>query len=269
MKKEEFLQRYQDLGWNYKEPRPFPALRVNTLLIKEEALVQRLKEKGVVLEKVPNVKHGYFIKKSPFSLASTIEYLKGYFFLQDAAAQRAVEVLNPTKQDLVLDMCASPGGKTTQMAQKMNNEGVIVSLELKKERLVALKNNLERCQVKNVIVYNINARDSPKLHLLFDKILLDAPCSGNFSLERGWFEKRDLDGIRRNAQLQKELLAAGFDALKPQGELVYATCSLEPEEDENNCSWFQKRFPVKMISFERVWPDKTHGFFLAKFVRLR
>ncbi|MBS3128910.1 RsmB/NOP family class I SAM-dependent RNA methyltransferase [Candidatus Woesearchaeota archaeon] len=260
-----FSERYADLGWHYKPCTPLHALRVNTLLIEEKKLLEKLKKKNIILEKAEHTKYGHFIQKTPFPLSSTLEYLKGYFFLQDAATQKAVELLNPHAQDLVLDMCSSPGGKTTHLAQLMQNKGVIVALELKRERMIALKNNLERCQIRNSLVYNINSKDAPSLGILFDKILLDAPCSGNFTQEKDWFQKRNLEGIQRNASLQRELLASAFHCLKNEGELVYSTCSLEPEENEENCAWFQKEFPVKMLSFERIWPDKTTGFFMAKF----
>jgi len=268
MQKNFFIERYADLGWEYKHVDPLHAIRVNTLIVKEKELIERLNNRGVELEKAKGIQHGFFITKTPFPLTSSLEYLKGYFFFQDAAAQKAAELLNPKKEELVLDMCASPGGKTCHLAQLMENTGNIVALELKKERLIPLKNNLERCQIKNTIVYNINAKQAVHFKILFDKILLDAPCSGNFTQERDWFKKRDIDGIKRNADLQKELLQTAFYCLKTNGELVYATCSLEPEENEENCAWFQKKFPVKMVSFERVWPEQTTGFFMAKFKKI-
>lgn len=268
MNKQQFLERYEDLGWTYVKPNVTQALRINTLLIKENELLKRLEEKGVLLKKAKQTNHGYFIEHAPFKLSSTLEYLKGFFFMQDASAQKAAELLDPKPNDKVLDMCAAPGAKTTHLAQIMQNKGVIVGTELKKERLIGLKNNLERCNVKNTLIYNMNAKDAPKLNMQFDKILLDAPCSGNFTQDKDWFAKRDLAGITRNANLQRQLLKAAFYDLKKEGEIVYATCSLEPEENEENCSWFQQELPVKMTHFERIWPEQTTGFFMAKFKKV-
>jgi 16S rRNA C967 or C1407 C5-methylase (RsmB/RsmF family) len=117
---------------------------------------------------------------------------------------------------------------------------------------------------------------------LFDKVLLDAPCSGNFVTDSAWFEKRSIEGIRLMAKTQKELLRAAVRVLKPSGTLVYSTCSLEPEEDEDVIEWALDTFPIKLVETglnvgdsgitdrtklcRRFWPEKTgtQGFFIAK-----
>ncbi len=268
------------------------ALRVNTLKISGDELAERLKAKDVVLEKIPFAKHGYYYKSS-FSLGATPEYLLGFYYLQDAASQLPVEVLNPMPGDLVLDMAASPGGKTTQMAQWMNNEGVIVALDSNVKRLDALANNVERLSVKNVVSYKKDSRYADDFGLLFDKILLDAPCSGNFCVEKDFFSKRSVEDFKDRARVQKDLLKAAYKCLKPGGVLVYSTCSLEPEENELVIDWFLKKFDVSLIDTglrvgdpgltsvfgekldgslkfsRRFWPHKTgtEGFFIAKLIK--
>ncbi len=197
----------------------------------------------------------------------------------------------------VLDMCASPGGKTTQLADLMNNKGIIIALEKKKERIERLKTNLERQGVHNAILYHTDASNVKKLGITFDKVLLDAPCSGNYTQEDGWFEKRTLSQVNKNAAEQKILLSAALSVLKKGGTLVYSTCSLEPEENELVIDWLLKQSAGHRVSIldtdisageaglttvfgktlhkdlkkcRRFWPSKTgtEGFFIAKVMKV-
>jgi len=268
-----FLQRYKDqLGKEYPELeknlgfRPLQSIRVNTLKIKEEELVRRLQEKQVKVEKISWLKNGYDIIKTPFNIVSSSEYLQGYFFIQEKASQLPVKILNPKPEDLVLDCCAAPGAKTTQIAQEMQNKGRLVAMDFKQERIYALKNNMERCGVKNAILYHHDARNIESLGLKFDKILVDAPCSGNFTQEKDWFSKRKIQDVEFNVKKQKTILQSAINSLKPKGTLVYSTCSLETEEDEGIIEWALKNFEVKAEGATKLWPhrNKTQGFFAAK-----
>ncbi|MFT4283111.1 MAG: NOL1/NOP2/sun family putative RNA methylase [Candidatus Woesearchaeota archaeon] len=211
--------------------KPRKALRVNTLKISVKELVQRLEIKGVELEKIPFLETGFFYESS-FSLASSPEYLQGFIYLQDGASQLVATILNPSKGDVVLDMAASPGSKTTHLAQLMDNKGIIYALDVKRERLQALINNCERLSVLNVVSLIKDARFASDLGLEFDKVLLDAPCSGNYCNEPNYYKKRTIEDLKGRAKLQKELVKEAFKVLKKGGSLVYSTCSLEPEEDE-------------------------------------
>jgi len=291
-----FLERYKRFGQDI-DPLVIalsPSIRVNTLKISESELIKRFKDKGVVLKKVSELKYCYNLDKQDFSLASTPEYLQGFFYVQEVASQVPALVLDPRPGEVVLDMCAAPGSKTTQLAQLMNNEGSIVALDVKNDRLKVLGNNLERCGVENVLTYNKDARYVSDLGLKFDKVLLDAPCSGNFVIESDWFMIRDIGGIVENSVVQRSLLKSALSVLKPGGILVYSTCSLEPEEDELVIDWLLSNFDVKLeeislklgseglIKFEnkvlspelsktrRFWPNLTHtqGFFVAKIRKL-
>lgn len=292
MEKSEFLKRYEQLGGRAVKVKIPTSLRINGLKIIPEKLVARLKKKEVKITTIPFTKFGYEVE-SRFSLGSTSEYLQGYYYLQGAAAQIPIEVLNPKPNEIVLDCCASPGGKTTQIAQWMKNTGVIIALEKKKERLARLKNNLERMGVHNSIVYYVDARNTEKLGMKFDNILVDAPCSGNYTQETGWFAKRSLEDIKKIAQVQKQILKGVWSSLKKGGTLVYSTCSLEPEENELVIDWFIKNYSAKLettgirIGSEgvtnvfgrkldksiskcrRFWPYKTgtEGFFIAKLIK--
>ena len=247
-----FLKRYSEFldARKLEKVNLLKSVRVNTLKISEKELAKRLSAEGVQLEKVSFLDFGYLIKKSRFSLGSAPEFLLGYYYVQEAASQLPVQALNPKENDTVLDMTASPGGKTTQIAQYMNNCGVLIALEKEKHRINALKNNIERMGIKNCIVYNTDAIDAGKLGIEFDKILLDAPCSGSFLTDPKWFDKKSVEGFRERQELQKKLLSAGISVLKKNGTLVYSTCSLEPEENEEVIDWAIANLPIKLEKIE-------------------
>ncbi len=292
------LNRYKELGeeFNPKEVELQSCLRVNTLKISCEELISRLKERGVQLEKVPYLDNGYFFT-SPFTLSSCEEYLLGYFYIQEGASQLPVQALlsnNSLEQPLLLDMCAAPGSKTTQLAQDLNQKGIIFALDNHIQRLKILHHNLERLGVKNVVALRKEGQFADDLKQKFDYILLDAPCSGNFCIEPNYFIDRNLEDNKQRATVQKDLLKAAYKILKEEGTLVYSTCSLEPEEDELVIDWFIKKYPnMQVVSTDltigdkgfaqvfgqsldsslenttRIWPHKTglQGFFIAKLVK--
>lgn len=274
-----FKQRYKEMGEDISFVKSRKTIRVNTRKITPEALQARLEKKEVLMERIPFLKNAFWVK-AKFNLVSSPEYLLGLFYFQDAAAQIAVEVLNP--KTLTLDCCAAPGGKTTQIAEYAD----VIAVESDKERFVALENNLERLGVHNCIAYLMDLREVDKK---FSSILLDAPCSGNFMLEDDWMQRNTMKRIRDRAEKQKQLLAHALSLLEKDGVLVYATCSLEPEEDEYVIQFALEHFPVKlekincigdpgltkvfgekldpsMIHCRRLWPHKTNtiGFFIAR-----
>lgn len=280
----EFIERYKQMCPDFKlESNVVKSIRINTLKVKDIKRLSRFK-----LEKLP-LDFSY-VSKTKLPMGATLEYLEGYYYLQELGSQAAVQVLDPKENDVVLDMAASPGGKTTQISQYMNNKGVVFALELKKQRLPSLINNINRMGAKNVIVYNMDAKDASELDTQFDKILLDAPCSGNYTKESDWFEKRTLTDIKKNSTFQRNLLKSALSLLKEGGILVYSTCSLEPEENELNIDWLlseekvtleEIKLPIGskgLTNFDnkdlnpelsktvRFWPhkEKTQGFFIAK-----
>lgn len=285
----QFLERYKQLGqeFNPDEVKVKNALRINTLKSNEKQVIDRVNAK---LTKIPFLKNSYFYE-SDFSMASTPEHLQGFYYLQEAASQLPVEILEPKETDMVLDMCASPGSKTTQLAMLMNNKGKIIALDSENARLPKLQNNLERCGVTNTITYKKDARYVQDLGLEFDKILLDVPCSGNFAINPDWFLERNLEDIKVLVKTQRQLLQSALSVLKPGGILVYSTCSLEPEENELNINWllneykdielqeikidigdpgltnvFDKELNPELAKCKRFWPHKTgmQGFFICK-----
>jgi len=285
--KEFFVDRYRQLGWEFADVQPRQAIRINSVNSKGKNLEERLRAIGVTLEKIPFLETGYWVRSSKVSVGATAEYLLGLYSIQEAAAQIPATLFSGLRGKTVLDACAAPGGKTVQLADFMGNTGVLVALDVKKRRLAALSNHLERCHVSNAVVYGMDARQVSRLKLKFDGILLDVLCSGNFVGERDWFKRRTLADVRRNAKLQREILTEAVECLRDDGKLVYSTCSLEPEENEVNMDWavkhlglqieevdcygqkglttvFGSRLDVTVERCRRIWPGETQGFFVCK-----
>ncbi len=251
------------------------------------SIVKRLEVEGVELEEISFLKNGYWVRKSGFSIGATAEYLLGFYSIQEAAAQIPAALFTGLENQIVLDACAAPGGKTVQLADLMRNTGTIVALDAKKQRLFALANHLERCRVKNTVVYHFDARNSSRLGFRFDRVLLDVPCSGNYATDKEWFCRRTLKDVERNAAVQRQILAQAANVMKDSGEIVYSTCSLEPEENELNIDWavtalnlrveeikchgeraltnvFGRQLDSSIANCRRIWPDPTQGFFVCK-----
>ena len=286
-----FLERYRSIGHSLTgKEKTRQSIRVNTLRTSGAELEMRLALHGAKLSKIPWLRDGFMVEDSKFSLGASFEYLLGLYSLQEAAAQYPVEILAPRPGERVLDMCAAPGGKTTQIAAWMQGKGILIAFDANRERLYALENNLERSGVENCIVYHADAAEMELGE--FDRVLLDSPCSGNYVTDADWFEKRSLEDVEFNAARQKKLLAAAVRSLKPGGSLVYTTCSLEPEENEMNIHWLLANHSIRLVEVtgpgspglteykgeklnpdvaktRRFWPDETgtQGFYLAKAVK--
>jgi tRNA (cytosine40_48-C5)-methyltransferase len=272
------------------------ALRVNTLKVSDEKIfVKQFIKRGVSLTPIPFLPHAYWFESS-FPLASTPQYLSGEIYIQETASQiPVIELLHEkeTSDKLILDMCSAPGSKTTQLSQLAPNS-TIIALDISTPRLTALQYNLERLFCSNVLVYKKDALYAQDLGLTFDFILLDAPCSGNFTLEKNFFSKRTLSDVKTKPKQQLALLSQAYQLLNKGGVLVYSTCSLEPEEnelcinaflslyddislvplitpigDEGFTSILSKELSPSVALTKRLWPHKTNtqGFFIAKMVK--
>jgi len=290
--KEFFVNRYEQLGWKFQDSSPRQAIRINISNAEGKNLEQRLASRGIELEKITFLKHGYWVLRSKVSVGATEEYLLGLYSIQEAAAQIPVTLFTDPKGKLVLDACAAPGGKTIQLADLTDNTGAIVAMDVEKRRLAAFSNQLERCHISNTVVYNRDSRKTSNFKLKFDKILLDVPCSGNFASDKNWFARRTIKDVERNARLQREILAETARCLKEDGEIVYSTCSLEPEENELNMNWAIKNLGLQIEQVDchgqdgqinvfgqplddsmkhcrRIWPNDTQGFFVCKLTKRR
>lgn len=259
---EQFLERMKEmLGEEYPafaeslEREPYRALRVNLRKGTTDAFLKRW---PFPLCPVPWTENGFYYTeaeqpgKHPFHEA-------GVYYIQEPSAMAPVTFLEVKPGDRVLDLCAAPGGKTTQIADYLKGEGLLVSNEIHPARARILSENVERLGITNAIVTN----ETPKRLLeefagYFDKILVDAPCSGE-----GMFRKKEeacgewsLEGVALCAKRQDEVLSCAAGMLRPGGRLVYSTCTFSPEENEGSISRFLKENPD--FSIEKV--KKPEGF---------
>ncbi len=228
-----FKQRYKkiipdfDKFLAYCKKRQAVSIRVNTLKISREAFLELTTLK---LKQVPWYENCFFVdEKQAAYVSSTFEYFLGYVYLQDAASMLPPLVLQPEEHERILDLTAAPGSKTTQLSQMLNNRGCIVANDNSYVRMRALRDNMNRLGCLNVLVTRYDAIHFP--HSEFDKILLDVPCSLEGSM-RKYFIKWNESIIRGFAVLQKKMIARAFELLKPNGTLVYSTCTYAPEENE-------------------------------------
>lgn len=286
--KPKFIKKYSQLTdfQAYKvciETFPRKSIRVNTLATTSKKLLTLLEKQGWVLEQVPWCQDGFYIehREKRRDIGNTPEHQQGLFFAQKSVSMIPPLALNPEAGDKVLDACAAPGGKTSHLASLMNNKGIIVANEPDAYRINGLIANLDRCSVKNTIVTKMDLLAIK--NEIFDKILLDAPCSGS-GLIRGKTQRSlailkmwNQNYINKMSHLQKKMIRHAWSLLKKGGVLVYSTCSLEPEENEDvinhllaheHASLQPINLPVKTHSkyYLRIWPqdNNTEGFFVAK-----
>ena len=206
---------------------------------------------------IPHVENAFY--GSINGLSS--EWTGGYVYSQDPSAMYPAQFAQVQAGQRVLDLCAAPGGKSTALAQALNNQGILVANEISSSRASNLRENLERWGATNVLITNEDSADLAKVFPnYFDKIIVDAPCSGE-----GMFRK-DPEAIKYWSQdyvltcqsRQKEILTEAIKMLKPNGELIYSTCTFSPEEDEQIVEWLVKTYNFQLQELEKV-PGMTPG----------
>ena len=228
---------------------PKKAIRINTLKISVSKCLERLKRKGFKFSKIPWIDYAFFVENEPISLAATVEHLAGYFYIQDATSMLPPLELSPRKEEIVLDMTASPGGKTTHLSQIMENKGVIFASDVDKRRMKALIYNTTRMGVENMIAVRTDARKIKEFGVMFDKILLDAPCSSDGTIGKNPRLKKELskNDYLKYPLLQKELIKSAKSVLNPGGILLYSTCSTAPEENEEVVEYAVENLGFKVM----------------------
>ncbi len=213
------------------------SVRVNTLRTTLDTAQQALGSMDVEVQQVPWLREGLFIDSGIEAVRDSSYADDGSLYIQNAASWLPVIALNPMEGEVILDVCAAPGGKTSHVAQMAHNSAFITANDNSRPRLHKLQRNLERLNVQNT-TYTLH--DASRLshhfeHASFDKILLDAPCSGEGMMtldNRKDFESWSVAHIKRLQQLQKKLIVQAWQLLKPGGTLVYSTCTMAPEENE-------------------------------------
>lgn len=281
----------------HKQPENF--IRANTIKISPQDLVKRLSKKWQVEQPFPSNPEIILIKSAlkPGELGKAEEHLLGYYYVQELSSMLSILALNPLPNQSFLDLCASPGSKTTQAASKMENTGLIIANDKDIGRISILSANLERCGIANTIITRMQGENlcSRLLNKVeFDKILVDAPCSGEGTLRSNpeTFNIWNINMIKQLSALQKKLLFSAIELLKENGELVYSTCTHAPEENEEVidsalkkfpeleletiflpvktrpgiAEWNNKKYNKQMLKCARIYPqdNNSEGFFIAK-----
>ncbi|EEG55143.1 RsmB/NOP family class I SAM-dependent RNA methyltransferase [Enterocloster asparagiformis] len=235
---EEYTSYIKSFGEDWK-----PGLRANGLKIRPEELTAILPWR---LEPVPWVKTGFYYDGDQARPSRHPAYYAGLYYLQEPSAMTPVELLPVEPGDRVLDLCAAPGGKSTQLGARLLGEGLLVSNDISNSRARALLKNLELAGIPNICVTSESPeRLSQVFPLYFDKILVDAPCSGEGMFRRDGEMVKDwaLKGPAYYAPLQREILAAAVTMLRPGGTILYSTCTFSREEDEGTVEYALNRFP--------------------------
>lgn len=241
--------------------RAITTIRLNPLKGNTEKTKLSLEEKDIELQEIPTVKDTYFVLNMDKSeMSQTEEYQNGKFYIQNLSSILAALVLAPKPGEKVLDMCAAPGSKTTHLSALMNNKGMVIANDSDPARVSSLRNVLTQFGAKNAKATLSDATDfGTKYPNYFDKILLDAPCSGEGMIYmRGEKPLRfwSIDKIKRCSYIQKDLILSAFRALKPGGTMVYSTCTLEPEENEGVVTFLLDHFPNAQVEETGLHYDK-------------
>jgi len=235
--------------------KPKKSIRCNTLKITPENLRNRLTAKGWKI-KQPFSKHKEIMivdsDLEPGELGRSLEHILGYYYVQEIASMLPTLAMNPKPEETILDLCASPGSKTTQISAKMENTGTLIANEISLGRIKILASNLERCGVTNAIITKKEGsalcRTLKFQEMLFDKILIDAPCSGEGTLRTSpkTFKMWNINTVKKLSKIQKSLLASAFEILEIGGEIIYSTCTHAPEENEEVIDSIMKEFEGKI-----------------------
>jgi len=264
---------------NQKTPQTY--LRVNTLKISSEDLWKSLQERQVSMRKSELLSECFLLDGPVQNVEEDLA--RGFVVIQDIGAMMIARVLDPQPGEMILDYCSAPGGKATHLAALMSNQGKVIALELHEHRVELIKRLASRTGATMIQTIQHDGTKPFGQPNSFDRILLDAPCSGTGVLGRKidarW--QKTYEQLAELTELQQALLKQAYACLKPGGTMVYSTCSLEWEENEKNLQWFLNEEPSATLeSFKLPMPEETlipegfytllpqklggDGFFIAK-----
>ena len=243
------------------------AIYINRNRISEEKLLELFPN----LKPHPVVPSGYLYNKNEYELGKKIYHDLGAYYIQEPSAMLVAHFLDAKPGERVLDLCAAPGGKTIQTALKMQNEGLIIANDLSKSRANILLSNIERLGISNTVVTSYDFKEFYKdFEGFFDKIILDAPCSGSGMFRKSEEMKNDwtYEKVLKNAAIQKELIEMCYFMLKEGGTIVYSTCSYSYEEDEEVIEHLLNKTDAKLENIpsfkgefrSRKYPETVHLF---------
>ena len=235
---------------------PYLSVRVNKLKYSEEEFEEFLKEKDIqIIKKVDTV---YYVNSGLIIISE--EFKTGKIIAQDASSYLAAKNLGVLSNELVLDICAAPGGKTAVLAEQMENKGEIIAIDIHQHKIKLIETNMKKLGIDIVKAIVMDARNVNKQGRKFDKILVDVPCSGYGVIRKKpeILYSKNRENIEELAKLQLEILNSAADILKDGGELVYSTCTITDKENTNNIEKFLKE--RKQFKVEKLYiPENVSG----------
>ncbi len=260
---ETYFERYREIIPSYEEflralSQPLPLyFRLNTLKLRDpERVIKGLGRQGFQVRPVETIPWFFQVEPREVSLGNTDEYYLGLIYPMTLSSALPVYALDPQPGELILDLCAAPGSKTTQIAQWTEDQAVIVANDKRLDRITALVANLRRLGVACVATTVYRGEQFP-LGINFDKVLVDAPCSGEGRYRKGYegellFQK---EGHTNLPAIQKGLIVRAYDLLKPGGILVYSTCTVNPEENEAVVDYLLRKRQAEVLAWDPPLPS--------------
>lgn len=246
------------------------SIRTNLTQTTPEQLKARLMEEGVTVEDNPILPYAFFI--SDYDALDELEsFLEGWFYVQDTASMMVAEYADVAANSYVIDVCAAPGGKSAHIAEKLNGTGLVEARDVTDYKVELMEDNIERCQLTNMkaVCFDATILDKASVEKA-DLVVADLPCSGLGVLGK----KPDIryrmtyEQIQELAALQRKILSVVHNYVKPGGQLLYSTCTVNHLENQENAEWFVKEHPQFILeTMEQIYPTKgtSDGFFIAKF----
>ena len=262
------------------------SLRINSIKTTKESIIKTLNENNISYEEISWYDNALVVNTKEDELKKLDIYNNGEIYLQSLSSQLPPLFLNPQESELILDMAAAPGGKTTEIAALSNNKAMITAIEKNKIRSERLQYNIDKQGAKKVSVLNTDARNLNE-YFMFDKILLDAPCSGSGTFTNSNFDNFSDDLVERSTKFQKSLITKAIKHLKVGGELIYSTCSILDVENEKIIEYILSNnknielVPLDLTNYQDlpqlptkegtlcVMPTKYYeGFYVAKIKKI-
>lgn len=245
---------------------PFYSFRINQLKITKEKILKDYPH----LIKNEFIDYAFYYNKNKDDLGKSYFHFGGAIYIQDSSAMMVSELLNPKEGERIIDLCAAPGGKATQSLIKMNDRGLLIANDISYKRAHAICENLERLGLKNAIVTN-NQINELVNHFggYFDKVILDAPCSGEGMFRKNNLVKDDwsMEKVNKLTIIQKELILQAYQLLKKDGIMVYSTCTFEIKENEEIINHLLKNTNASLINIENA-KEFNRGINLEETIRL-
>lgn len=257
--------------------KPPVTFRINYSQISEPLALQALRKEGFLIRTGPLENSFVVVSSKGKNLSESPLVSEGKIYIQSLSSMIPVNMLDPREGDKILDLCAAPGSKTSQIALKTKGAAEIVAVDNNKKRIFKLGSNLESQGIDGVRILHTTGvgleRRYRTFRDYFDKILVDAPCSNEGLIclsEPETLENWNPKLSKKLAKLQKKLVSSGINMLKPGGVLVYSTCTFSKKENEDIVVWVLKKFKnITMLEQKKVIPDGMFtGFFAVKFSKL-